>query len=112
MHEPRRPRYIAPLDSIAERVGRDLERPPNAAGYVESHDELTRRIRVQARAADLRNSVEPTSEAIQRRIRTTAMVPSALTIACEEHQAGAGAFCFTAARGVCAERIKARAALR
>lgn len=54
----------------------------------------------------------PTAEVIRARVKRTALVPGAVTIPCDAHSAAVGEFCFSTAHGVCAERVKARAAKR
>jgi hypothetical protein len=114
MHTPRHPRNVVPLDQIAERIAREHAEHPtlDAMGRPESAESLAKRAAYERAVSDPRNSVEPTPELIQKRIRTTAVVPSVLTIGCEEHHADAGQYCFTTVRGTCAARVKARAALR
>jgi hypothetical protein len=62
---------------------------------------------------DRRNDVEQSPEAIQRRVRQSAMVPDIITIACPEGHAPVGQHCYDGpARGVCWRRVVARVAVR
>lgn len=46
--------------------------------------------------------------ALRRDLARDAVVPAALAVACREHDAESGAYCYRAARGVCSARIDRR----
>lgn len=78
-----------------------------------SHDGNTLESRATSDAEpDRRNHEQPPPQVVRDRLRRSVMVPSVLTIACSNHGADVGEPCTRTARGVCAERIKRRAATR
>lgn len=117
-HHPAR--HPISLERIAERIARENARPSpppprpaQPAAPVDGDPEwIARQDAYKRQAADPRNHVEPTPEAIRERVKRTALVPAIITVPCADHDAAPGEFCYRGARGVCAARIIARAALR
>lgn len=110
-----RTRDPVPVHAIAAHIARERDERRKQRGGKPTGEEaarLARRAAYEAATADPRNHVEVPPEAVQRRVRRTALVPTILSVPCEVHGSPAGEYCFTTAHGVCAERIKARAALR
>lgn len=67
------------------------------------------------RTATPRRDASPASTAVGEpraivsvRLRREAVVPGALAVACTEHDAEPGAYCYRAARGVCSARLDRR----
>ncbi|MEX8031896.1 hypothetical protein AB6V29_02570 [Microbacterium sp. 20-116] len=62
---------------------------------------------------DPRNHEQPPPALVRERLRgSSVLVPGAITVPCPDHGADVGEPCTRTARGVCAERIKRRAATR
>lgn len=61
-------------------------------------------------SADPRNQREPSPAMVRAGLQRTRVVPRILEEPCSVHAAAPREFCFPVAHGVCAERVKARAA--
>lgn len=99
-HErPDAPQPIA-TDRLAHFIEKDLRRDRDGSQPATGTASRGLMGRASGGLRDVPDDAPP-PELVRLRVRRTALVPSTLTIACDEHAAEVGAYCYPHAHGVC-----------
>lgn len=102
---------FASADQIGNRIAR--ERKQDAAEALRAASLAARRRDAPPkRQADPRDADEPTPAMVQAKIRRSVITPAVITVPCPLGHAPAGQPCVPTARGVCWQRVVARASMR